>query len=563
MPPLEAGTLVPVGSPEPDPVVPVGPAAPPPAAVVPLAPRPLEARGSGPAPLEPEVGRASPEVRRRLERALAGDDDDVRELIGPAELRLATAAQKARLIEHLLDGFTGDDDEAKILEILGACRGRAFDAVLSELHGRGRLQQLFDDVHGAEYRQLLALVSERTTDPAMVGATVRCLCDSRVRDVERSAILALLRGAESRGELTAVARAVTRGGANQVLCRLDDAPEILRLLSPSPAAPSIPGGRIAGPLDLGQLGEERILKASGGRGVLMPYGRFDPSAEPVVVVHGITGSPEDLRRIIERYEDQPGKQVYVYFYDDTGRYLDRDGHDLARRLEELRTGFLPTPTPRLTIVAHSMGGIVSRAALSSLIDPPWNRELYRAEAGMDRAHIADYQGGVDLVTIDTPWHGYGTAYMNARRYLPGELSIWDMVSDSGLLAALHKTPLPDNVRLHQLEASESAAGLKGTGVTTTLAERGDKELAAVIRWLGGDTGALRGQHQLANLVNTLAETDAFRRREAELRAAAANGTLTTAQLRQALSELAPAFAGDHMTVLENPALLQRIDAVVR
>lgn len=98
-----------------------------------------------------------------LARALKGDDDDVRDLTNHPSWRSVklTSEQAAHLIIELLKGATFDDDEKAGLKILRKMLANdALDRTLEDLAAQDRLEQLLDDYNGAEYRQLLKLLSE-------------------------------------------------------------------------------------------------------------------------------------------------------------------------------------------------------------------------------------------------------------------------------------------------------------------------------------------------------------------------------------------------------------------
>lgn len=100
-------------------------------------------------PLEQQIQQQITEASR-----VGGDDDYVRDTIQQRHLDRATPLQKAGMIVNLLEGSTGDDDEAMILRIL---RHGSADATLASLRALGRLDQLFDDVDGEEYEELMRI----------------------------------------------------------------------------------------------------------------------------------------------------------------------------------------------------------------------------------------------------------------------------------------------------------------------------------------------------------------------------------------------------------------------
>lgn len=106
---------------------------------------------------------AAPAVPRRvLDTALKGDDDDVRELTTSKVWPTLDVqpAESATLMQHLLDGATLDEDEQAGIKVLSkAWLQSRIDPALSILGDRGKFPQLLDDYHGAEYRELLTLLS--------------------------------------------------------------------------------------------------------------------------------------------------------------------------------------------------------------------------------------------------------------------------------------------------------------------------------------------------------------------------------------------------------------------
>jgi hypothetical protein len=78
----------------------------------------------------------------------------------------------------------------------------------------------------------------------------------------------------------------------------------------------------------------------------------------------------------------------VYAHYNTGRHISENGDDLARKLEELMRDW-PVPVESMTIIGHSMGGLVARSAVHQATQAgmQWPRHLKR------------------LVFLGTPHHG--------------------------------------------------------------------------------------------------------------------------------------------------------------
>ncbi|MHB8419133.1 MAG: esterase/lipase family protein [Myxococcales bacterium] len=143
---------------------------------------------------------------------------------------------------------------------------------------------------------------------------------------------------------------------------------------------------------------------------LAPY---SAAKTPVLFVHGMAGSPLDFRRAVEAL-DPARYQAWVMCYP-TGMRLAVVAQVLADQLASLhrRLGF-----SRLLVVAHSMGGLVSRAAVLRL--------MRAGQAGFVEA----------LVTMSTPYGGQTAAGFGARD-APGVVPAWtDLAPGSEFLRSL-------------------------------------------------------------------------------------------------------------------------------
>lgn len=86
--------------------------------------------------------------------------------------------------------------------------------------------------------------------------------------------------------------------------------------------------------------------------------KYDPNRTPVVFVHGAAGSPTDFDTMLRKF-DRKRFQLWFYHYP-SGRRLEQMGGGLDRGLRLLQShyGFR-----KVHVVAHSMGGLVSRRAI--------------------------------------------------------------------------------------------------------------------------------------------------------------------------------------------------------
>ncbi|MGA6826370.1 esterase/lipase family protein [Nitrospira sp. NS4] len=187
---------------------------------------------------------------------------------------------------------------------------------------------------------------------------------------------------------------------------------------------------------------------------LQPY---DAGKIPVLFVHGINGTPSNFRSLIERL-DRSRYQPWVYYYPSGARLAVVSDHlDQIMKHLQLQHGFR-----RYYVVAHSMGGLVSRGF------------LLRNQTGGSRARIPLY------ITISTPWAGHKAAESGVK-YSPAVVGVWnDMAPGSAYLtdlffqegggAPVHR-PLPAGVRHHLLFGYKPGGSPVGecTDSTVTLA----------------------------------------------------------------------------------------------
>jgi|GEM_PF-3395467 len=329
------------------------------------------------------------------------------------------------------------------------------------------------------------------------------------------------------------------------------------------------------PLGPDALGEEseRARVARGGKGVLCPYVRLTEGPEPVVLVHGLRDAPGVFGPLAGALQPRP---VWMFLYDDLGRYLDRSGDDLAGALVEL-AGRSAAPLSVL-VVAHSMGGVVARCALNSLVNPRWFPEVHSAVAGgevnrvrgTEPAQVAGIRlkqpaaglfARVDLVTVDTPWHGFAEPPISVRGRVTEEASYVDMIANSAVMTSLYDVEYPGHFKVNFIEADNNAAGIERDKVMG-LGELDDEEIRAYVACLL-DPGAMAAARlRVRNHLRALTTEDDWHELEGALRAAAAAGALTPDIFRKMLGEVVPRLAADHAGIMAHPALPGLIDQVV-
>jgi pimeloyl-ACP methyl ester carboxylesterase len=158
--------------------------------------------------------------------------------------------------------------------------------------------------------------------------------------------------------------------------------------------------------------------------------KYDPSRIPVLFVHGINGSPDNFRYLIERL-DRRRFQAWVYYYP-SGARLGLIADHMTQTVLQVQRHYGVTT---LVVIAHSMGGLVARGF------------LLRHEP--DRLHIPLF------ISLSTPWSGHSAAQMGLK-LSPAVVRSWhDMAPASDYLQSLFYTQaaarrsLPERTQ-HQL-----------------------------------------------------------------------------------------------------------------
>ncbi len=175
--------------------------------------------------------------------------------------------------------------------------------------------------------------------------------------------------------------------------------------------------------------ERRVVDGKDKPGKLVGIGGGDPAKGTTVTIHGINGSPEDVRPFTDLAMSK-GQHVMTYMYDDQYRRLEDSSRDLAAELSQWVTN---NPARPLRIDAHSMGGRVVLGALKQLMDE------HKMPARLD------------LNLVAPPLAGYGSA--NGARMAPGFIGRLiagvepgrDMGTTSGFQQMLAALRLPSSV----------------------------------------------------------------------------------------------------------------------
>jgi len=171
-----------------------------------------------------------------------------------------------------------------------------------------------------------------------------------------------------------------------------------------------------------------------GMGVyfLEPY---TPKKQPVIFVYGISGSAQDWRKILEKI-DRDKYQPWLFQYP-SGMRLDKAANALSSAILLLKQEH---KFESIAVVAHSMGGLVSRGAIQRTISLTVTNFIPH------------------FVTISTPWGGHQAAEL-AVKHLHFPVPSWrDMAPDSDYLKEILSRPLPEGTRHDMLFSYKSSGG---------------------------------------------------------------------------------------------------------
>ncbi len=162
----------------------------------------------------------------------------------------------------------------------------------------------------------------------------------------------------------------------------------------------------------------------GGTGLhfLQPY---DDNKIPVLFIHGINASPQDFTSLIAAL-DTSRYQPWVVSYP-SGLRLSWLSRGVFQFIEVLHRQY---DFKKMHVVAHSMGGLVTRGALNLCT----------------QNHTCDYVAS--FTSISTPWDGVASAASGVK-WAPTVVPVWnDLYPESEYVSTLFDTPLPEGMPHH-------------------------------------------------------------------------------------------------------------------
>ncbi len=166
-----------------------------------------------------------------------------------------------------------------------------------------------------------------------------------------------------------------------------------------------------------------LLTIGGGVFFLEP---FDPEKIPVLFVHGVGGDPKQWTSLIHHL-DRTRYQPWLFYYP-SGLRLNMTADFLDQSLSKV---LVPNKFEKLVIIAHSMGGLISRSFVNTIVQKDVEQPLK-----------------VLFLTMSTPWGGHQAAQIGVD-HAPAVIPSWiDMVPHSPFQQALFQTRLSDNIEFH-------------------------------------------------------------------------------------------------------------------
>ena len=169
----------------------------------------------------------------------------------------------------------------------------------------------------------------------------------------------------------------------------------------------------------GALGMWRPLELASLQGPdIFFLSKYDPQKIPILFVHGISGTPKDFEYLISKL-DKEKYQPWVYQYP-SGLRLDGIAAGLNYEIEKLRKkhGF-----KKIVLVAHSMGGLVSRTYI-------------KRYQNKENSVVEKY------ISISSPYGGHDLAAFGVRNETKSFVAAWiDMVPGSKFQDRMYSTKL--------------------------------------------------------------------------------------------------------------------------
>lgn len=183
-----------------------------------------------------------------------------------------------------------------------------------------------------------------------------------------------------------------------------------------------------------------------------PADKLEPAAKATLLVHGIIGDTQYMKEVFMA-QDSPPDYLLTYDYEN----LSTPVSETAKRLDEaLKAAGMGQPgMPALTIVAHSMGGLVSRWLTEKVADTGYIKKLILVGSPCSGSEMAGLSSSArDLLTQALNVTGpvklviTGLAYLVKQLKINPATTLKELTPGSPLLQDLALSPMKAGVEYH-------------------------------------------------------------------------------------------------------------------
>ena len=214
---------------------------------------------------------------------------------------------------------------------------------------------------------------------------------------------------------------------------------------------------------------------------------YNPDKKIILFIHGINGNPRNFKYIIDNLDHSKFQAMILYYPSGLSISMIADYTKDTVKILQAQYKF-----DKISVVAHSMGGLTSRRYLNLLAE--------------DDDDLVD-----TFISISTPWSGHAAAN-SGLKYSPLIIPVWrDMATGSDFIADLFKTPL--NSTKHYLlfgyKGSSSTADGNSDGVVSIKSElRAEAQVGATfVRGFNENHNDILNSKDVSKLVNKLLEKE--------------------------------------------------------
>lgn len=202
------------------------------------------------------------------------------------------------------------------------------------------------------------------------------------------------------------------------------------------------------------------------QGWLFALEEYDPRKTLVLFVHGVEGTPQDWKYMVEGL-DRERFQPWFYYYP-SGLRLEKLGSLLAHSIVAMNS-MDKYQIQRMVVVAHSMGGLVARAAIDTLCkkDRPPYLKMY--------------------ISMSSPYGGVEDA-SSGLKSAPVVIPSWyDVATESPFLKQIYQQDLPPGVPFHMFFGYRNQSGISSDGVITLRSQLDSRVHLKAVKTYGFDT----------------------------------------------------------------------------